>query len=232
MNKMALFLVLALSLSCVTLPERSSWLQTIQSSYCVAGQMNYGTGFPVAAEPNPDGSWRVLFLTPKHVATFPPGGPFEILSDGVLVGTGVLHAVHPKIDAALVLVTMAERPYLPPLRFSLLREGEQVYHSGYGGGNRGHRWISLGIASAPNRASTYISPGDSGAPIIDVEGRIAAYAVYVGGLPDGVHLILGHSFLVPLAAIEDWLKEEASRLQSPPEPEKEKGSSVGASEAE
>lgn len=195
-------LVLLFSACTSTDPVR----QAMQSAHCVWSAYNYGTAFPVAATQNEDGTWSVLMLTPSHVATLGIDSFEVLLPDLELVGSAKVLSTHPTADAALLLATMIERPFIPQLCFDDLRLGERVYHSGFGGGSRDQRWVSQGVASSRNRVTTYIAPGDSGSPIIDELGRVVGFATRVGRMPDG-HLILGHTYIVPLSDVEAWLKE-------------------------
>lgn len=211
MDSMKALLLACLLVSCAASPPK--WLKAAETAWYASGTSNSGTAVPIAAEPNDDCTWRVLFLTPAHVVA--DGAAFDLLLGGVLWGSATVYRVDLEADAALLLATLAERPSVPELRYDPLREGERVYHSGYGGGDEEERWISRGIAAGPNRATVYVTPGDSGAPIIDEDGRIAGYVVRLGALPHPHHqFIFGHVYLVPLAAIESWLKEAIEGLKS------------------
>lgn len=211
--------------------DAPGWRETAALSFAIDGPMNSGTAFPVATLELPDGSWRTLFLTAGHVAMISPSGLKLKQVPGDDLGDVELYLAHPTSDAALMVVDLPSEPELVELRFDPLEEGETVYHSGYGGAHI-ERWITRGIAAGPNRGTTSIAPGDSGAPVIDERGRVAAVVVGVARLPDGVHLILGHSYYVPLADIEGWLKDAIEGLASPQEEPAEKGSSQGSERAE
>ncbi len=130
----------------------------------VESTLGYGSGVIVYSEPHWMGGYRVLILTAGHV-----------IDDAL--GEFDLVARHPELDAALIEAHSDVPVTVVPLRLTELRFAEDLWKVGYG---HGEFWVSRGCASAPDRASTPLHPGDSGGAILDSQGRLVGLVTQMG----------------------------------------------------
>ncbi|MFN4070615.1 MAG: S1C family serine protease [Thermus caldifontis] len=143
-----------------------------------------------------------LVLTAYHVVA--EGGPYTLLLSNRKQATATLLGFAEPMDLA-VLATEAQAPALLPLETQRRPQvGEAVLHIGNGRGQfiapRYGRITQTSVDPSPFlpsglvETSLPLSPGDSGGPVLDLEGKVVGVAVAIGQTEAGFR-----SFFTPLA---------------------------------
>lgn len=194
--KSALLATVALCASCCSVPAGSARIESQLNVWRVVGDTGSGSATPIRVE---DGV--VWFLTAAHML---PSTSWRVIArDGRTLDDGVLLSKHPDEDALILVFPLepGETVGVVPLSFEPLSLGAEVFGSGFAGGTP-HQWLTEGLVSGSRRTTTPIAPGDSGGGLFDQQGRQVAILVGRYSVTDA-HL----AAVVPLAAIEDWLRE-------------------------
>ncbi|WP_243028205.1 S1C family serine protease [Thermus albus] len=142
-----------------------------------------------------------LVLTAYHVVA--EGGPYTLVLANRKRATATLLGFAEPLDLA-VLATEAQAPALLPLETTRhLQVGEAVLHIGNGRGQfiapRYGRITKVSVDPSPFlpqglvETSLPLSPGDSGGPVVDLEGKAVGIAVAIGQTEEGFR-----SFFTPL----------------------------------
>lgn len=189
-------LVLAALTSCVA-PDHS--LVESQSVWQIFTATGRASAVPVAVEEG-----MLIFVTAAHVGT--PDGSWTLKDRHGDVLEPVVHIeVHPTEDVRLIAVPVpANPPTLVPLAQDDPSFGDTVYGAGWGGG--WYLWLTKGIVSSPNHATTQTAAGDSGGALLDPSGRLVG--VLVGRLAEyDAHM----GAFVPVSAVREILEKSPAQ---------------------
>jgi len=158
----------------------------------VETEIGAGSGVVIACEPHFLWGYRVMVLTAGHVVDG---------SEGV-----DLVARHPILDVAIVEIHSNIEVPVVELRQDELLLGEDLWKIGYG---HGEFWISRGCASARDRATTPVHPGDSGGAVVVKQGRLVGIVSMMGmqiSLRSQVEVPANSlCMFVPILDLQEWL---------------------------
>lgn len=173
-----------------------------------------GSGWPIQCEEIP-GGYRTLVVTAKHVAEDDPNipqhvrdlylKPWEASAIGGKLQGGRVVSTHPWEDIAVMefyshhpVECLPWAPLDPPY-------GARVALSGYPLGDENLR-TSEGLECHDGYATVHGAPGCSGGPIFAQDGTV--FGIVVAGLGNGFDFITFSCMYVPLADVEDWLRDQ------------------------
>lgn len=200
-------LLLALFLmSCSLAPSRpeDSCPANAANVWMLIGPSTRGSCAPVHCEQQGEGSWRVTFLTAKHVVdgdsylapwivTNPRGDKLEY---------GIVSAMHPTLDVALVTFT-SDRPFeIFEFIDTEMRRGDPAWVVGYPLAQ--HLSITKGWIGERFHVSAPIIFGNSGGPVLDYQGRIVGVISTVGIFRG--HPITHMACFVPILDVRSWIQ--------------------------
>lgn len=164
----------------------------------VETDFGYGSAWPITSDCYLT-AWHVVSITNDRSLTEEGYEPSTVF----VAGTPVLQIIRIEgLDAALLV--MASEHGQEPWRLDTrsLRPAEDIFISGWG---HGMLWWSRGLGTnQAHRVSVCIAPGDSGGPVLDVEGDVV-------GIIIGKYTPQHHTVILPIADIVSRIPDHVMR---------------------